>query len=195
MVISTNPPQKNDFFDKVADTEPMCHEILRHHDFLFTPSVKQNTYIQTDKPGEWLCHLMDGKEMVIAGGGIVRNEKDELLLIHRKGKWDLPKGKIELKESVIEGAVREVQEETGVKIASAGKQPITTYHAYTLNGVKCIKETAWFHMEAYHGQTITKAQTEEGIDQVLWVSKADLPQYMSNTYPLIADLLQSVLTQ
>src|SRR5262245_43144571 len=52
--------------------------------------------------------------LIEAAGGIVQNDKKELLFIHRLGKWDLPKGKIEKKESPETCAVREVEEETGV---------------------------------------------------------------------------------
>ena len=30
--------------------------------------------------------------VVKAAGGVVRNERGEILFIHRRGKWDLPKG-------------------------------------------------------------------------------------------------------
>ena len=47
-----------------------------------------------------------------AAGGLVSRDK-ELLFIHRLGKWDLPKGKLEKKESNKLAAVREVREECG----------------------------------------------------------------------------------
>src|ERR1700752_3638652 len=53
--------------------------------------------------------------LVIAGGGLVQNEKNEVLIIFRKGKWDLPKGKLDKKEKIEDCAIREVEEETGLK--------------------------------------------------------------------------------
>jgi 8-oxo-dGTP pyrophosphatase MutT (NUDIX family) len=50
-----------------------------------------------------------------AGGGLVYNAKDEVLFIYRNNKWDLPKGGIEKGEEIEETAIREVEEETGVK--------------------------------------------------------------------------------
>ena len=41
-----------------------------------------------------------GKPIIIAGGGIVTNELGELLMIFRRGKWDLPKGKLDKGESI-----------------------------------------------------------------------------------------------
>ena len=52
--------------------------------------------------------------LVQAGGGLVRNEKKEILIIFRRGKWDLPKGKLDKGEKLEDCAVREVEEETGL---------------------------------------------------------------------------------
>ncbi|MBK8711560.1 MAG: NUDIX domain-containing protein [Niastella sp.] len=50
-----------------------------------------------------------------AAGGLVQNEDKEILFIYRSGKWDLPKGKIEKKETPQIAATRKIQEETGLK--------------------------------------------------------------------------------
>ncbi|MGC4056991.1 MAG: NUDIX domain-containing protein [Chitinophagaceae bacterium] len=50
-----------------------------------------------------------------SAGGVVINEKQEILMIYRRGKWDLPKGKLDEGESLEECALREVTEETGLK--------------------------------------------------------------------------------
>ena len=52
--------------------------------------------------------------LVQAAGGLVYNEKKEILLIFRRGKWDLPKGKLDKGEKLEDCAVREVEEETGL---------------------------------------------------------------------------------
>ena len=136
-----------------------------------------------------MCNFLDGFDVIIAGGGIVKNERDELLLMFRRGKWDLPKGKIELKEDIMDGAIREVTEETGVKIEKVTGKPISTFHAYKLKGKNCIKETSWFNMLAKPGQDKLTPQTEEDIEEVRWVKKGDLINYKDGSYPLIWDLL------
>jgi glyoxylate carboligase len=35
------------------------------------------------------------KPIIIAGGGVVTNAQGDLLMIFRRGKWDLPKGKLD----------------------------------------------------------------------------------------------------
>ena len=52
--------------------------------------------------------------LVKAAGGLVINDHHEWLLIFRLGKWDLPKGKMDKKESFEECAIRETEEETGL---------------------------------------------------------------------------------
>ena len=66
--------------------------------------------------------------MIQAAGGLVNNEKDEILMIFRRGKWDLPKGKLDKGETLEECAVREVEEETGLK-----KLQLTSTLAYYLS--------------------------------------------------------------
>ena len=53
---------------------------------------------------------------IIAAGGLVFNDKNELLMIFRRGKWDLPKGKLDEGEDIEDCAVREVKEETGLDV-------------------------------------------------------------------------------
>ena len=54
---------------------------------------------------------------IIAAAGVVRNERDEILLVNtpRHG-WVFPGGIVEVGENVIDGVKREVMEETGVEI-------------------------------------------------------------------------------
>ena len=54
---------------------------------------------------------------IIAGAGIVINEKNEILMIknHRRG-WEFPGGQVEVGESVINAVKREIFEETGIEI-------------------------------------------------------------------------------
>ncbi|MGF1926130.1 MAG: NUDIX domain-containing protein, partial [Bacteroidia bacterium] len=68
-----------------------------------------------------------------AAGGLVENAKREYLFIFRNKKWDLPKGKVEKGEKIKVAAVREVEEECGVKIERRGKRLCKTYHVYDLN--------------------------------------------------------------
>jgi 8-oxo-dGTP pyrophosphatase MutT (NUDIX family) len=61
------------------------------------------------------------KKTIVAAGGLVFNENKELLMIYRRSKWDLPKGKLDEGETIEECAIREVEEETGVQQIILGK--------------------------------------------------------------------------
>jgi 8-oxo-dGTP pyrophosphatase MutT (NUDIX family) len=128
-------------------------------------------------------------KIVKAAGGVIRNETNEILFIFRKGKWDLPKGKMDDNESPKQCAVREVKEETGLSKVNAGGYICTTFHVYTEFGKKILKETEWFSMQASSKEILTP-QLEEGIEKIEWVNN-EVNIKLKNSYPLINDVLVS----
>lgn len=128
--------------------------------------------------------------LIKAAGGLVVDENGGLLFIYRRGKWDLPKGKIDAGESPEICAVREVKEETGLKSVTIQKHLITTYHTYEESGKHFLKETEWYLMRSPI-QDILEPQTVEQITEAIWVSSEQLQKYTSNTYLLIKDVLKS----
>lgn len=131
------------------------------------------------------------KKIIKAGGGLVRNEEGELLLIFRRGKWDLPKGKLDEGETIEACAIREVEEETGVKHLALGELISVTWHEYFDKwlGEEVIKETHWFRMDVA-GVPALVPQTEEDITAIEWTKKSDLPQRMDQSYITIIDVLE-----
>jgi ADP-ribose pyrophosphatase YjhB (NUDIX family) len=130
--------------------------------------------------------------LIKAAGGIVLNEKKEVLMIFRKGSWDLPKGKLDGNEKLEDCALREVKEETGLKELSLTATSAVTYHTYHEGSRHILKESHWFRMKA-PGEQSLKAQEEEQITDIRWVKKTELAGYFPRTYPLIADLLANEL--
>ena len=129
--------------------------------------------------------------IIQAGGGLVLNEKNEILLIFRRGKWDLPKGKLDKGETISACAVREVEEETGLQHVTLIEPLIITYHTYHEGSKFILKESHWYTMKVSGNQTLTP-QTEEDIEKVKWVKVEDLPNYYSNMYGSIIDVLEAV---
>jgi len=118
---------------------------------------------------------------VIAGGGKVYNNKGEVLFIYRNNKWDLPKGKAESKEAINKTAIREVEEETGVKELKITKPLEMTYHIFKRNGKYRIKITYWFEMKTnYDG--LLSPQENEGITKVKWLNPKQITEAMKNSY-------------
>jgi len=118
---------------------------------------------------------------VVAGGGKVINDKGETLFIYRNKKWDLPKGKAERKETIEETAIREVEEETGVKNLKITKPLQITYHIFKRNGKHKIKITHWFEMQtSFSGDLIP--EEKEDITEVKWLSDSESLKALENSY-------------
>lgn len=129
--------------------------------------------------------------LVTAAGGLVENETGEYLLIHRRGKWDLPKGKLDPGETIEQCAVREVEEETGLQQLQLQQLLTITYHTYKEFGKHILKDSHWYTMKVKGNQLLTP-QTEEDIDTVEWVNKNELHNYLNNTFPSIKDVLAAL---
>ena len=127
---------------------------------------------------------------VNAAGGLVTNKKGEFLLIRRSGLWDLPKGHQEAGEALEDTALREVEEETGVHGLSLGRYICTTDHCYFRNEKWHLKHTWWYLMSCTGSEECTP-QTEEGITEIRWVAKHDLPAFLQQTYPTIIEVFRN----
>lgn len=124
-----------------------------------------------------------------AGGGVVYNAEGKVLFIKRNGKWDLPKGGIEKYEEIADTAVREVEEETGVRELKIIKKLPKTYHIFKRNGKYRLKITSWFEMSTSYDGPLT-GQAEEGIEEVVWFDKEQIKEAMSNSYENIKLLVE-----
>jgi 8-oxo-dGTP pyrophosphatase MutT (NUDIX family) len=132
--------------------------------------------------------FMEDYRLIKAAGGVVRDDDARVLLIFRKGKWDLPKGKVEDDEPLELCAMREVLEETGLNDLTLRTPLAVTYHTYTEKGKDMLKETHWFLFDA-PGKQLLKPQADEGISKVEWVKREDLEDHTNNTYQMIKDVL------
>lgn len=130
--------------------------------------------------------------IVEAGGGLVVNQHNEVLFIYRKGKWDLPKGKLEKHEKIKKGAIREVEEECGITQPIVREELITTMHKYKMKGKECIKKTYWFIMD-YDGDEELVPQLEEDITKAKWMGEEKFSKVFKNTYPSIKDVLNAYI--
>jgi 8-oxo-dGTP pyrophosphatase MutT (NUDIX family) len=129
--------------------------------------------------------------LIQAAGGLVTNEQDEVLMIFRRGMWDLPKGKLDKGEKLEECAVREVEEETGLVNIELLSPLIITYHTYHEGSKFILKESHWYKMKVSGEQKLVP-QTEEDIHEIKWVDKKELKQYMKKSFPSVVDVLQVV---
>ncbi|MGM5470583.1 NUDIX hydrolase [Flavobacteriaceae bacterium LMO-SS05] len=125
---------------------------------------------------------------VVAGGGKVFNDKGEILFIFRNGKWDLPKGKVDGKETIEAAALREVEEETGVTDLKIIKPLETTYHIFKRNGRHRTKITHWFEMQSSYTGALVPEEIE-GITKVEWLNAEQTKTALENSYANIRELM------
>ena len=127
--------------------------------------------------------------IIEAAGGLVKNDQDQVLVINRHNKWDLPKGKLEKNESVRDAAIREVQEECGLNGLQIKSQLLSTYHTYLIKEQMILKKTYWFEM--FYGNNETPVpQKIEDINQVRWFNTNELDEVLENTYGSVVDVLR-----
>jgi len=126
--------------------------------------------------------------LIEAGGGVVFNRKGDFLTIKRNGVWDLPKGKLEEGEDFEAAALREVEEETGLKKLVTVQPIISTYHTYPMKDQMVLKKTQWFEM-LYPGKKEPLLQADEGITKHRWVKPGEADFLRKNSYGSILDVL------
>lgn len=165
-----------DFYKQARKSEPGIYLIL------------------VDNAKEYFKKLRKVYQVIKAAGGVVSTPDEEYLFIFRKGKWDLPKGKLDEGEKTRSAAVREVEEECGIRVGRLLDKLTHTWHVYEERGEVIFKKTSWFTMEAPKQKLIP--QLEEDITDARWMSKDHFASIEMNTYPTIRniiDLLKSPL--
>ena len=169
-----------------------CVEEIRQWFNAFQTSNMNEIFVVHDNPEDFFRLFKSAFLIVQAAGGVVV-ASSRLLFIYRNGKWDLPKGKLDKNETFQEAAIREVEEETGIRPDGIDFQLPSTFHMYkspyreTFNQW-ILKETAWYQMhcsQLNHGMP----QQEEGITQVKWVAANDLEEVLQNTYKNLVQII------
>lgn len=132
-------------------------------------------------------------QIIKAAGGLVLNENGEILLIFRRGYWDMPKGKKERKEKKRETAKREVKEETGIQNLNVLSRLMDTYHTYKIGKQRILKISHWYLMESNDSEL--HPETEEDIEKVEWVStqrieRGEIKPMYTNIHKLLKTHLQ-----
>jgi 8-oxo-dGTP pyrophosphatase MutT (NUDIX family) len=113
-------------------------------------------------------------KIIEAAGGLVFNEENKVLAILRNNIWDLPKGKIEKGETNEDAALREVEEETGLKNIKLKRFLTKTYHTYfdPRKNRKVLKISYWYEMKSKAKEL--SPQLEEGIELAEWIDLSEL---------------------
>jgi len=148
----------------------------------------ESAIIYNEQADELMENVIKCFKYIEAAGGVVTNINKEVLVIHRLGVWDLPKGKIETGESPEIAAIREVEEECGISQLTINQNITDTYHTYELKGKQVLKKTYWYAIDCKSNEKPTPQQ-EEDITMACWTS--DLTEVLRHTYPSISDVLHT----
>ncbi len=121
---------------------------------------------------------------VRAAGGVVVDDAGRVLLVHRPryDDWSLPKGKLEEGESWEDAAVREVEEETGLRCALGPEVGRTRYEV-----AAGPKEVRYYRM-----RPAGEAQAQNEVDEVRWVTPVEAEALLEHAHD--RDLVRSVLS-
>ncbi|MGF1554597.1 NUDIX hydrolase [Paucihalobacter sp.] len=183
IILTTEVLKEHKFKNYLLNSFSIGHAIME-----LNKSKMEKIHLIHDNPDEMLPKFLKLLPVVKAAGGKVVHENGKVLFIYRNDKWDLPKGRIEKKESIETAAIREVEEETGVNGLKITKPLDTTYHIFKRNGQHAIKITYWFEMITnYEGLLIP--QLTEGITKVSWLDDQSTSLVLDNSYANIKSLI------
>ena len=118
--------------------------------------------------------------VVRAAGGVISRPGDggrpEVLLVHRPryDDWSFPKGKLMLGETHEQAALREVEEETGLRCALGRELPSTSYH----DGKGRPKTVRYWAMEPLEGTF----RPHREVDEVRWLSREEARRLLSHRH-------------
>ncbi len=157
--------------------------------FYKTKNIKKLVFIN-ESLEKLFSSFLEMFQIVEAAGGLVQNDKNEFLMIFRKGFWDLPKGKLDAGENLEECAVREVEEECGITNIIRKDKICVTYHIYGKKNNLNIKPSHWYHMKV-EGCPNLIPQTDEDIEQAKLVNLETATKLLENAYPSIKQVFKN----
>jgi len=176
-IIVTDSLKKQNKFPVFVFKDLVLDELLYR---LKSKSIEGAIVFCNDLEKDWSVFKRTFK-VDVAGGGLVLNTNKEILFIYRNGIWDLPKGRIEEGEGIESTALREVEEECGIKNLSLKRFLIVTYHVFYQKKEKRLKETYWYLMDSDYSGTLIP-QLEEGITQAVFKNEAESQHALEDTY-------------
>jgi 8-oxo-dGTP diphosphatase len=127
------------------------------------------------------------REEVQAAGGLVVRDDGRVAVVHRPryDDWSLPKGKLDPGESFEDGAVREVEEETGVRGRIVAELPSTSYRDRKGRH----KLVRWYRMDV-EGEPAAFAPDDE-VDELRWLTPDEALALLS--YPHDRALVETIV--
>lgn len=188
--------QTSDLADESAFERSLIHAIYRgkpkillnYIELLEKNKHHEGIIIQSDNAEQLWKDFKSLYFYIKAGGGLVINPFGKVLLIFRRGVWDLPKGKQDPGETLAQTAIREVREETGIPDLKIIEKMGNGYHCYMMSKQRTLKRTRWYLMQTQTPDQLV-LQKEEGIQDAAWFDPKELPRLTMPMYNNIRDVL------
>ena len=188
--------QTSDLGDETAFERSLIHAVYRgkpkmlinYIELLEKNKHHEGIIIQADDVVQLWKDFKSLYYYIKAGGGLVINPFGKVLLIFRRGAWDLPKGKQDPGETLAQTAVREVCEETGLVDLELIEKLGNGYHCYLMSKQKTLKRTRWYLMTTKSPDQLV-LQKEEGIQDAAWFDPREIPTLNMPMFNNIRDVL------
>ncbi len=185
-------PEEVEWEGDVVFFEPSQDLVIRILYLMRTRKMKRlDSITLVTKAKKELKSFVKSRFLIVKAAGGVVTKKQKVLLIHRLGKWDFPKGKFDKGETPEQCAKREVEEECNVKVRLVA-HICTTWHTYTQNRRSILKKTYWYRMVSTNDAGM-KPQLEEGIDAIQWLSESEAKMALIDSYPSMRYLFKKYL--
>jgi 8-oxo-dGTP diphosphatase len=122
---------------------------------------------------------------VEAAGGVVLDDEGRVVVVHRPryDDWSLPKGKLDAGESFEEAALREVEEETGLRCALG--EELDPVHYRDNKGRPKVVRYWLMHVEDDPGFV-----PNDEVDELRWLTPGEAAELLS--YPHDAELVREI---
>lgn len=188
--------QTSDLADETAFERSLIHAVYRGRPKILMNYIElleknkhhEGIIIQADDVDQLWRDFKSLYFYIKAGGGVVINSFGKVLLIFRRGVWDLPKGKQDPGETLAQTALREVREETGIADLRIVEKLNNGYHCYLMSKQRTLKRTRWYLMQTQNPGHLV-LQKEEGIQDAAWFDPRELPKLNMPMYNNIRDVL------
>jgi len=176
IIVPTHQAIPNKYKDAVLYTLPDQHTIESTLQALETGKLPAAIFINPDTD-VMLDTVKSYFSILVAAGGLITNQEEEILLMFRRGKWDLPKGKQDEGENLEACALREVEEETG----AIGEivEPVTPIDYWYQMDEEKRHKTVYYYLMRFVGGDITKHDWE--MENVEWLPEDKVAERL--TYP------------
>lgn len=181
IIFAAAPPEDGSPYVSEAGTSLCPAKLLQKFD------NSNKLYVISDDPGQAFRRFCSEMETVEAAGGIIERADGTVLMMFRRGWWDLPKGHVEKNETHEATALREATEETGLHDMHIVRPLLSTWHFYQMHGHWEMKRT-WWYLMSYTGFEQPIPQTEEGITEIRWCNHAERKLLAAGTFGTIREV-------